>query len=459
VVTLQDAGGNTVTGTAQSITFAIQNNAGPAGVLSGTNPVAVNTGTGQAVFTNLSIDKLGNGYTLTATGSTVSTSPGVIISSAFNVTAGPAVKIAITTQPGNGTGGSPLTTQPVVTLQDAGGNTVTGTAQSITFAIQNNAGPAGVLSGTNPVNVNIGTGQAVFTNLSIDKPGIGYTLTATGSTVSTSPGVIVSSAFNITTGAASKLAFTTQPGTGTGGSAFSPQPVVALEDAVGNIVTGTAQDVTLAIQNNAGPNAILSGTKTVAVNTVTGLATFSGLSIDSTGNGYTLTATGSSVSTSPGVVVSSPFNITTGPAAKIAITRQPGNGTGGSSLSTQPVVTLQDAGGNTVTGTAQNITFAIQNNAGPAGVLSGTNPVAVNTGTGQAVFTNLSIDKLGNGYTLTATGSTVSTSPGVIISSAFNITAGPAAKIAITTQPGNGTGGSPLTTQPVVTLQDAGGIP
>jgi hypothetical protein len=563
VVTLQDAGGNTVTGFAQSITFAIQDNAGPGGVISGTNPVAVNTGTGQAVFTNLSIDKLGNPYTLTATGSTVSTTPGVVISSGFNITAGPAAKIAITTQPGNGTGGSPLTTQPVVTLEDAGGNTVTGTAQSITMAIQNNAGPAGVLSGTNPVAVNTGTGQATFTNLSIDKTGSGYTLTATGSTVSTTPGVVVSSGFNVTIGAPSKLAFgtqpsttlaggtitpavtvriedaggntvtsdtrnvslaigtnpsggvltgggpfaasagvatfsglsidksgvgytltassiaplagatsnafnigvgtaakiafTTQPGNGTGGSAFSTQPVVALEDAAGNIVTGTAQNITLAIQNNAGPNAILSGTKTVAVNTGTGLATFSGLSIDSTGNGYTLTATGSTVSMTPGVVVSTAFNITTGLAAKIAITTQPGNGTGGSPLTPQPVVTLQDAGGNTVTGTPQSITFAIQNNAGPGGVISGTNPVAVNTGTGQAAFTNLSIDKPGNGYTLTATGSTVSTTPGVVVSSSFNVTVGPAAKLAFGVQPSGAAGGATITPPVTVLIQDAGG--
>ena len=60
----------------------------------------------------------------------------------------------------------------------------------------------------------------------------------------------------------------------------------------GNTVTGTAQNVTLAIQNNAGPGGVLSGTPTVAVNTTTGVATFSGLSINKAGTGYTLTATG-----------------------------------------------------------------------------------------------------------------------------------------------------------------------
>src|SRR4029079_4420625 len=133
---------------------------------------------------------------------------------------------------------------------------------------------------------------------------------ATGSTVNTTAGVIVSGAFNVTVGAAAKLAFTTQPGNGAGGSAFSTQPAVTLQDAGGNAVTGTAQNVTVAIQNNAGPGGTLSGTKTVAVNTATGVAPFSGLSIDKVGVGYTLTATGSTVNTTGGVIVSGAFNVT-----------------------------------------------------------------------------------------------------------------------------------------------------
>src|SRR5204863_2997852 len=97
-----------------------------------------------------------------------------------------------------------------------------------------------------------------------------YTLTATGNTVSTTPGVVVTNAFNITGGAATKLAFTTSPSNSTGGVAFPTQPVVTLQDNNGNTVTGTAQTVTLAIQNDAGPGGVLSGTKTVAVNTSTG---------------------------------------------------------------------------------------------------------------------------------------------------------------------------------------------
>ena len=84
-------------------------------------------------------------------------------------------------------------------------------------------------------------------------------------------------------------------------------------------------------------------------------------------------------------------------------------------------MTLEDQYGNTVIGTPQNVTVAIQDNTW-GGTLVGTTTVAVNTGTGVATFNGLSIDRAGTGYTLTATGSTVNTTPGVVVSGGFNIT-------------------------------------
>jgi hypothetical protein len=105
-----------------------------------------------------------------------------------------------------------------------------------------------------------------------------------------------------------QLAFTTQPGGGIAGTAWAIQPVVTFQDGSGNTLAGTGQNVTLSIQNNSGPGGTLNGNVTMA--TVAGVATFTGLSIDTVGTGYTLTATGNSVDTTPGTVVSSGFNIT-----------------------------------------------------------------------------------------------------------------------------------------------------
>ena len=76
-------------------------------------------------------------------------------------------------------------------------------------------------------------------------------------------------------------------------------------DAFGNRNTSYTGQVTIAIGHNGGLLApgTLSGTKTVTV--VNGVATFSDLSIDQLGNGYTLVVSGPTVTGSE----SAPFNI------------------------------------------------------------------------------------------------------------------------------------------------------
>jgi 3-methyl-2-oxobutanoate hydroxymethyltransferase len=90
--------------------------------------------------------------------------------------------------------------------------------------------------------------------------------------------------------------------------------------------------------------------------------------------------------------------------------------------STLPV-TVQDVAGNTVTTSSATVAIAIGTNPG-AGTLSGT--VSLVASNGVATFSNLSINKVGTGYTLVAssTGLTSATS------GAFNVTVGAAAKAA-----------------------------
>src|SRR5439155_22323623 len=167
---------------------------------------------------------------------------------------GPATKLAFTTSPSNSAAGTVFGTQPVVTLQDVNGPPVTGTAQTVTVAIQSNAG-GGTLSGTATVAMNTSTGRATFIGLSIDKAGTGYTLTATGSTVSTTPGVVVSNPFNITAGAVNTVTFVQQPTDTAAGVSITPAVTVRAQDSLGNNVSGAT--VTMTLQSGAGP---LNGT-------------------------------------------------------------------------------------------------------------------------------------------------------------------------------------------------------
>ena len=144
------------------------------------------------------------------------------------------------------------------------------------------------------------------------------------------------------------------------------------------------------------------GALSVTTNPVTatnGVATFSGVKIDKAGNGYTLTAS------SAGLVLgtSSPFDIAVGAATKLVFITQPGNGTGGSNLSTQPEVAVEDAGGNIVTSAIEDVTLSIGTN--PSGGILSTdiNPLGVTSGI--ASFSGVKIDVAGSGYTLVASAS------------------------------------------------------
>jgi len=93
--------------------------------LFGTATAAVNTTTGQATFSGLSIDKIGTWVHAHGHGQYGQHDSGRCRHNGFNVTVGAATKLAFSTQPGGAsTGGLALGTQPNATLQDAGGNTV-----------------------------------------------------------------------------------------------------------------------------------------------------------------------------------------------------------------------------------------------------------------------------------------------------------------------------------------------
>jgi hypothetical protein len=212
-------------------------------------------------------------------------------------------------------------------------------------------------------------------------------------------------------GAANKLAYGVQPSNTVAGASISPAVTVTVQDQFGNTVTSNTSSITLAIGTNPPGNGTLSGTLTVAA--VAGVATFSTLSINKTGTGYTLAASDGSLT----VATSSTFNITPGTATKLGFSIQPTNTAAGATISTVEVQ-IQDALGNLVPSGIGIISVSIGTNPS-GGTLSGTLSVA--TINGVADFTNLSINIAGNGYTLKATSTLLTYTSAT--SAAFNITA------------------------------------
>jgi hypothetical protein len=112
------------------------------------------------------------------------------------------------------------------------------------------------------------------------------TVTATDTTTSSTTGTV---SVAVNPAAADHLLFLQQPTDTAAGQTISPVVTVEIVDPFGNVVTSENSDaVTLSIGTNPS-GGTLSGTLTVTV--VNGVATFSDLSIDLIGDGYTLHAT------------------------------------------------------------------------------------------------------------------------------------------------------------------------
>src|SRR5207247_33105 len=291
---------------------------------------------GVATFNDLSIDKVGSGYTLQATGASLGT-----VSTAFTISPAAAAKLAFTVQPSATQAGATITPAVRVIARDAFGNTATGFTGNVTLTIATNPS-SGTLRGTIPVAA--AAGVASFNDLSIDTPGTGYTLTATSGT----PTPATSNAFNITPTPpppATHLAFGVQPSGAQVGATITPAVTVAALDASGNTVTSFTGAVSIAIDNNP-----VGGTLTgnAPVNAVNGVATFANLTIDKVGTGYTLKAPSGTLTQA----TSNAFNITAAPpppAAHLAFGVQPGTTQVGVAITPAATVAALDASGNTVT--------------------------------------------------------------------------------------------------------------
>jgi hypothetical protein len=187
-VSVEDSGGNVVTGNSSAVTLAIATQPGTGATLSCTaNPVAASGGV--AVFAGCKITGKAGSYTLKATDGSLTSAT----SSTVSLTAGAAAQLAFTTQPGGGASGAAWATQPKVSVEDSGGNVVTGNSSAVTLAIATQPGTGATLSCTaNPVAAS--GGVAVFAGCKITGKAGSYTLKATDGSLTSATSSTVSMA-------------------------------------------------------------------------------------------------------------------------------------------------------------------------------------------------------------------------------------------------------------------------
>jgi hypothetical protein len=282
------------------------------------------------------------------------------------------------------------------TTEDPSSNVVNDFAGNVTVALT--VPGSATLSGT--LTQPVVNGVANFGDLSVNKTG-SYSLTATTTPALTSA---ISNSFAIQPGPAAQLAFSVQPpATPTAGATLTPAIQVSIEDSLNNVVTGdSATQVTVALTSANG--AILSGTTNQTA--ANGVASFGDLSVNKTGS-YTLTATSNPALTS---AISSSFTIQLGPATQLVYSTEPSStAAAGTAFAQQPVVSVEDAGGNVVTTDSSSVvTLALIGGDTSASLSCTTNPITVTNGV--ATFAGCAINKASpTHYQVTASGSTSAT--------------------------------------------------
>ncbi|MEI7908792.1 MAG: choice-of-anchor Q domain-containing protein [Verrucomicrobiota bacterium] len=311
---------------------------GTATAVAGSGSITLTGGTiaaGASATLVVNVTGTTSGVKNDTTGSVSSTNGGTGGTASASLTVRPPVDHFAISAPSAATAGAPVTV--TVTAQDIANATVPDYTGTVHFTSSDG-------SAVLPANSTLTSGVGTFA----------VTLKTSGSqTVAVNDASIVtltgtSGPIIVGAAAADHLAFTQQPTNATAGASISPALSVRVLDVFNNGVTTDGSNITLALGTNPG-SGTLSGTKTVAA--VAGVATFSGLSINKTGAGYTLVASDGGLTGA----TSAAFTITPAAASVVVFTSVPAGTTAGVSLNF--VVMARDSFGNAATGFTGTLHF------------------------------------------------------------------------------------------------------
>ncbi|HEV3268275.1 MAG TPA: putative Ig domain-containing protein, partial [Acidimicrobiales bacterium] len=411
---------------------------------------------GVVTFSGCTIGTGGTGFQITASDGNLTPA----VSNPFNVTSSN-FYLGFSAQPVAGHSGSPFTTPPSVTVYNSSNNSVD-TAWSGTVTLTDSGGllsncpgsttTSDTLTVTNgvatmPSGCDFSGGYFFNQNSNPQVTATQYTMTATATpNPSTNAAVpALSQTFSVTSfGPASQLYFSTEPtgvASASASTAFTGQPAVTVEDAFGNVVTSASNTISLTMfQGSTGETlANCSGSYSE------GTDTFSGCNGTAYNTGLHLTAAATGLSSA----TSTNFNIT-GVATQLLFTTSPVAGTSGSSFSVQPALVFEDASNRVVTSTTAVVTLTVSPAGGTLSTCTGLAPNLGYVNVANCTFTGV----VGTPYTLTASAGGLTSAP----SATFSPTSpGVATQLVFSTQPVAAAAGDPMTTQPVVKVEDAAG--
>jgi len=418
MVAVEDPYGNVVSTDSSTVTVCLSTGIFADGSTTET-AAAVN---GVATFSGLTIDTAGS-YSLAATDGSLAGAN----SSSFTIGAAAASQLVVTGEPSNTTAGNAISPAATVAVEDQYGNVVSSDSSMVTVSLSSGTFADG---GTTETAAAV-NGVATFSELTINTAG-NYSLAATDGSLTGAN----SSSFTIGAAAASQLVVTSQPSNTTAGTAISPAVTVAVEDQYGNVMSTDSSTVTLTLSSGT----FTDGGTTETAADVNGLATFSGLTINTAGT-YSLTASDGSLTGANG----SSFTIGAAAASQLVVTGEPSNTSAGSAISPAVTVAVEDQYGNIVSTDSSTVTVSVSTGTFADG---GTTETAADLN-GVATFAGLTINSAG-AYTLTATDGLLAETN----SSSFTIGPAGPSKLAITNEPSNATAGAAISPAATVAVED-----
>jgi hypothetical protein len=295
-------------------------------------------------------------------------------------------------------------------LWDADGNLVDADGAATAATVASPLTMTGLVGNATQAEVIMNNGAATFSAGSFGIAGtvgtqkITYQVTYGGTTFYADQTVTLSA------GLPAKIAITTQPANTISRTAFTTAPVANIQDAYGNRVLASTASIKADLAYNSSTSANISLVPsltgvTQAVGAGTAISTFTGgsaLSYESAGT-YKIRFSYVAESGSDTAVVtpalSNSFTVAAADPAKVAFTTNPSNVASRGAFATTPVLTVQDANGNSVIGTS---TTSVTLEAVPS---SGSTPIFIsgNTATslgGLITFPNLRVGALAGTYYL-----------------------------------------------------------
>ena len=401
-------------GSASTLTFTALDayaNANPSGV--STLSFAKDSGAGTGTFSSAT-----NGGSQVYTGTFTATGAGTLATKAIlngtdfattrtiTITAPAATKLAFTQQPSTSTtAGSTLITQPQVSIEDASSSVVTSSASTVTLSAYSDAscstaialafdGSTNTLSGTNAVAAT--SGVVTFSGLALNRAGTIYLKASSGALTTDCSGSVA-----VTAGAVSLSVSTLAVSAPSVASGLAVTATLTAKDAFANPNPSGISTRNFSVASAGG-----SGTLSAITDVGSGVYTDSLTGVTAGNVTVSATLNGSSVTQTQTVTV------TASTATKLVFTQAPTGTVAGTTLGTQPQVSIEDVNGNVVSSTTDSISLAAYSDAscttavalapdGSTNTLSGTTAVAASSGV--VTYSGLKLNRAGSLY-LKATG-------------------------------------------------------